>query len=104
MAKFYGMVGYSETVESKPGVWTDEITERLYTGDIIQLSRSLRTSEGLNDNIELNEYVSVVADPYAMGNFMHIKYVEVRGIKWKIRNVEVQSPRLLLTLGEMYNE
>lgn len=105
MAKFYGTIGYAEDVENPPGsgVWKSEITERKYYGNLLRNSRRLQTSETLNDNINVSNEISIIADPYARDNYHLMKYVEFMGAKWKISNVEVRYPRLLLTVGGLYN-
>lgn len=103
MAKFYGMIGYAETVETKPGIWEEQITERSYYGDLIRNTRKLQTSEGVNDDVNLSNEISIVADPFAYQNFHSMRYVEYMGAKWKIINVEVQHPRLILSVGGVYN-
>lgn len=103
MAKFYGAIGYAKTVETMPGVWTEQITERDYYGDVIRNSRRLQSSDKVNDDININNQISIVADPYAINNFHSMRYAEFMGAKWKISDVEVQYPRLLLTLGGLYN-
>ena len=103
MAKWYGVIGYATTVETKPGVWVEEITERSYYGDVIRNTRRLQTTEHLNDNVNVSNEISVVSDPYAIENFHAIRYVEFMGAKWKVSNIEVQHPRLLLTMGGVYN-
>lgn len=103
MAKFYGMIGYAETVETEPGIWEEQITERSYYGDLIRNTRKLQTSEGVNDDVNLSNEISIVADPFAYQNFHSMRYVEYMGAKWKIINVEVQHPRLILSVGGVYN-
>lgn len=103
MAKFYGLIGYAETVESSPGVWSDVITKKNYTGDIIKNTKRAQVVETLNDDITINNIFSIVADPYAYQNFHTMKFIEWMGTKWKITSVEVQRPRLLLTVGGVYN-
>ena len=103
MAKFYGKIGYAETVEIVPGVWTEKITEREYFGDIIRNSRRLQNSGNLNDNVTISNEISILSDPYAINNFHSMRYVEFMGAKWKVSDIEVQYPRLLLTLGGLYN-
>lgn len=103
MAKYYGKIGYAETVETNPGVWTEQITERSYYGDMIRNTRRLQSAEQVNDNINIANDLSIIADPYAINNFHTMRYVEFMGAKWKISNVEVQYPRLILTLGGLYN-
>ena len=104
MAKFYGKIGYGETVEIRPGVWDKKITERNYFGDMIRNLRKLQSSGHLNDNININNEISIVADPFAIQNFHNMLYVEYMGVKWKISNVEVAYPRLILTIGDEYND
>lgn len=103
MAKYYGAIGYAETVETTPGVWVEQITERQYFGDLIRNSRSLRSAEQLNDNINVANEISIVADPFAYQNFHKMRYVEFMGTKWKINTVEVKYPRLILSTGGLYN-
>lgn len=104
MAKFSGVIGYAVSTESRPGVWKDEITERRYYGDLLRnTSRRTASSDSTIDDLNINNQISVVADPYAKQNFHSMRYVEFMGTKWKITSVEVQYPRLLLTLGGVYN-
>lgn len=104
MAKFYGVVGYVVTEEIRPGVWDGIVTEKPYKGDVIENnSRWSNSSETTNDEVAMNDKISIVANPYAYQNFLHIKYVKYMGVKWKVTNVNVQRPRLILTLGGVYN-
>lgn len=103
MAKWFGVIGYAETVEIRPGVWKEQITERNYYGDLNRISRRLESSGNLNDNINIANEISIIADPFAYNNFHSMRYVGFTGAKWKISSVEVQYPRLKLTLGGLYN-
>ena len=103
MAKFFGAIGYAETKETTPGVWEEQIAERTYYGDLIRNTRRLQTSDKLNDDINITNEISIVADPFAYQNFHSMKYVVFMGAKWKIESVEVQYPRLILTIGGVYN-
>lgn len=104
MAKFYGVVGYSETSETSPGVWDSVITERTYSGDVIRnTSRWTTSSDSTNDDLNISNQISIIADPYANQNFHSMKYIEFMGTKWKITSVDVQYPRLILTIGGVYN-
>lgn len=104
MAKFYGSVGYAKTVETAPGVWEEQIVEYPYYGDLIRSTRQLQSAETLNDNVEVANEISIVADPFARQNFYRMRYVDFMGAKWKISKVEVNYPRLILTIGGLYNE
>lgn len=103
MAKWYGKIGYADNVEVEPGVWEDSIVEHSYFGDLTRNTRSLQNSGGINDNINLSNEISIVADPYASENFYKMRYVEFAGTKWKITNVEVKYPRLILSIGGVWN-
>lgn len=103
MAKFHGKIGYVETVEVSSGVHSDVIVEYSYYGDVIRNSRGLREGENLNQDISVGNSISIVADAYANEHFFAIRYVEWAGVLWTVVDVEVQSPRLILRLGEVYN-
>lgn len=104
MPKWYGKIGYGVTEETSPGVWTEEIVERQYYGDIIRNLRRLETSDQVNDNVSVSNEISIVSDPYAFENFHSIRWVEFMGAKWKVSSIEVQYPRLVLSLGGVYND
>lgn len=103
MAKWFGVIGYSETVETRPGVWTEQITEREYFGDLTRNTRRFQTTDKLNDDLNISNTLSIISDPYANENFHAMRYAEFMDTKWKITDVEVQYPRLNLTLGGVYN-
>jgi len=103
MAKFYGTVGYVETVETAPSVWDEQTIERQYYGDVVKNTKRYEKGEGLNDNLNVNNTISIVADAYAEQHFFAIRYVEWMGARWKVSNVDVQRPRLILSLGGVYN-
>lgn len=103
MAKFCGVIGFVNTVETEPGVWEEDVTTRMYYGDLTRNTRRLQSTDQLNDDINIANEVSILADPYANENFHSMRYVEFMGAKWKVSNVEVQYPRLILTLGGVWN-
>ena len=103
MAKYYGQIGYEETRETRPGIFKPIITERNYYGDVIRNARKLESVDKINDNVAVNNSISVIADPYAYAHFFAIRYVRWMGTLWKVTSVEVQRPRLILTIGGVYN-
>jgi hypothetical protein len=105
MARFSGEIGYGESLENPTdsGIWVDTITERVYYGDVIRNTRKLEPGESLNPNISVGNSISVVADQYAIDHFFAIRYVRWAGVCWTVTNVEVQHPRLILSLGDVYN-
>lgn len=103
MAKFSGKVGYINSVETAPGVWEEQYIEKQYYGDIIRNISKFQPSGGVNDNITIANSISIIADPFANENFQHMRYVLFMGAKWKILDIEVQYPRITLTIGGVYN-
>ena len=104
MAKFYGTIGYAVPEEQSPGVWMDKITEREYFGDILSnTSKWSSDSDSTMDELSVNNRFSVIADPFAYENFQAMKYINYMGTNWKITSVSVQYPRLILTVGGIYN-
>lgn len=103
MAKFYGAIGYVENIETKPGVFRPKVTERTYAGDLLRNTRSLSSSDQVNDNVSIANEIHITADAYADAHFYAIRYAAFRDVKWKVTKVEVRHPRLILTLGGLYN-
>lgn len=104
MAKYFGVIGYAlGTVEEVPGVWVDKIVERKYYGDVIRNSRGLQEAEKVNLDITVGNSISIVADAYANEHFFAIRYLDWAGTLWTVTDVVVESPRLILRLGGVYN-
>lgn len=105
MAKYYGEIGFVDTVETSPGIWEEKIIIRRYAGDVTRNTRRYNTvNDQINDNLNISNDISIVADPYASQNFHKIRYITYMGSKWKINNVEVNFPRLILHISDIYNE
>lgn len=104
MSRWYGSVGYAEEVETSVDVYEEQIVEREYVGDVIKDYRKLNSSNYLNDNVTINNRISIVADPYAYSNFHSIRYCTYMGTKWKVTGIEVQYPRLILDIGGVFSE
>ena len=103
MAKFYGKVGYGISKETAPGVWVDEIVERPYYGELVRNTRKMQMSDKVIDDINIVNEISILADPFARDNFQYMRYVEFMGVKWKVTTIDVQFPRLILSIGGLYN-
>ena len=104
MARYSGVIGYGVPTMVSPGVYDDVITERHYYGDVKQSNSKLRGSgESINDNVVLQNIIEILADQYVLANINQIRYVSWNGIRWKVSGVEVKRPRLVLTVGEVYD-
>ena len=105
MAKFYGRIGYVKTLESSPGIWeeTEDLTPHYYYGDILTNNRRCERNDKINENLVINNRISVLADPFAFENINAMKWIEFMGQKWKISSVDVAYPRIIISLGDVYN-
>jgi len=105
MARFYGAIGYGDSVETptNSGVWVDVITEYSYYGDVVRNTRKLDDGESLNNDISVGNSISIVADQHAVDHFHSIRYIRWSGSLWTVSSVEVKAPRLILSLGSVYN-
>ena len=105
MAKFCGIIGYLITEESatSKGIWAPVAIERVYYGDILRNSRRFQFGDKANGDITVSNEISIVADPFAYENFHYIRYVEFMGAKYAVESVEIQYPRMTLTIGGLYN-
>lgn len=103
MARFHGKVGFGVAVEESPGVFVDTITEFTYFGDVVRRSRNLVEGDQVNKEISAAVTISILGNEYARGNITAIRYLEWMGMLWAVSTVEVQHPRLLLGIGEVYS-
>lgn len=104
MAKWYGKIGFTVTEEIEPGVWVpSELVTREYFGDVISNQWMRQNSGEVNDNIKISNQISIVADPYAVNHVSSMTWIEFSNEKWKVSKVDVQYPRLVISLGEVWN-
>ena len=101
--KYYGKIGYAVIIQTSPGVWEEQITERTYCGDVTRRNIRVQNTSNLNDNLEVSNIMSIVADPYALKNFGNMRYITWMNSKWKVSSVEYVPPRLNITIGGVYN-
>lgn len=103
MAKYYGAVGFATYKETSPGVHEEVIEEHLYSGDLISSRRNLNDAAQINGNITMSTEISILADPFAYSHFESIRYATYMGTKWSVVSIDVRYPRLLLSMGDVYN-
>lgn len=104
--KYHGIIGYDLTSEDpdEPGVWRPSFVEKVATGDVLDMSSKWeKYNDSTNDNISLSKKISVMMDPFIAENFSRIRYVEYMGEKWRVESATPQYPRIILTLGGVYN-
>lgn len=104
MAKFSGVIGFTITSETSPGVWTDNIVEKSYTGDLNRHYRRWDPSPNKHDDIIFSQDISILQDPYLNSNIQNVIYVKYQGVKWSVRSIDIQYPRVTITLGGEWHE
>lgn len=102
MTKYYGKVGFTKTEESSPGVWTRSYYDRLYSGDVLRNTYRFENGSKINDDLNVNNSISIVSDDYICENLGAITYIEWMGSLWRVTDVEVQRPRLILSIGGVF--
>lgn len=105
MPKYYDEIGFATTSEDPvgSGIWKNTITKKKYSGDLLNATRRIELGENVNPDLNVSNRISIVANEYAMQNFHSIRYAKYLGAKWRVNSVEVQAPRLILSLGGLYN-
>lgn len=104
MTRYHGYVGYAIDVEAYPGVWEERISEHEYFGDVLKNRINIQQGSVVNAKITISNSISIIADPFAFEHVYAMRYVTYLGKKWSIVNVSIERPRLILTLGGLYNE
>lgn len=103
--KFSGKIGFwYGDVEVVPGSYQPKVVEKPYRGDILKMYWNHQpVSNQQNDNITLNNQLSILSDLYLQKNWPSIRYVVWNGTKFKVTKVEPGYPRVILDVGGVYN-
>lgn len=105
MNRFYGVVGYIQQVEDPPDSdkWKEVTTTREYFGEIVKENRRWEPGDSTIDNLTVTNKIRILADDFAFQNCSAIRFVRWMGCDWKVVNAEVDHPRIVLSLGGVYN-
>lgn len=103
MTKWAGKIGFSETVKTALDVYSEVITEKQYYGEVTKNTRRWDSSDNVNDNFVVSNGISVIADDYLFTHLKYMRYVIWQGIRWKIKDISVEYPRLNMSIGDIYN-
>ena len=104
MAKFIRPIGFAKQVETEPDIWEEVITERSYSGELVRTKSRFKTSNSVNSDVDIDTEISIAADQFAIENFRSMVYIEYMGVKWRIESADIKRPRIILTIGGVYNE
>lgn len=97
------MIGFAVQAETSPGIWTEKIVEREYAYDLLRFNRRTQSSGNVNDDITINNEISIIADAFLNQNLYAIRYVTFMGCRWKVDSLTVEFPRIIISLGGLYN-
>lgn len=105
MSKYYDEIGFATTSEypEGSGIWRTVITKKKYPGDVLNATRRIEVGDSINPDLNVSNRISIIANQFAMENFHSIRYAKYLGTKWRVNSVEIQVPRLILSLGGLYN-
>lgn len=101
--RYYGRVGFVKQIETSPGVIKNEIVYQQYFGDVLS-SYGYWQNKNINDDIRLQNRISILCDNYLKHNLGYAKVVEFDNQLWNIQSFSLEYPRVILTLGGLYNE
>ena len=108
--RYCSKVGFRFTEEQKDsqgrpnGVFKERIEERTYKADVMTYGYRNQQGEGINDDYKITNKLSMIAcDAFTISHLNSIIYCEFLGIKWKVTSVDIQRPRLIVSLGGEYN-
>lgn len=103
MPKCSGVIGYTLAVETQPGVWTEDVTEKKYYGDIVRDNRKIVDQGVINNGITISNNISIVSNKFMLENMAFMTYITFMGSKWRINSVDIKPPRIIITIGGLYN-
>ena len=104
MARYHGKVGFLiPTDNQETGIAEPEAVEKPFFGKIIEHTRRWETTDHLNDDLALNNQISITANDFAFEHASSIAYAEFMGDFWKVSSIRVKRPEIILTLGGVWN-
>lgn len=102
--KYVGNIGFlSSNTEVTGGIATQPIISKRYFGEIITTSSRLQTQDKINPDVTINNSIAILLDGYLNNNLSNIVYVEFLNKKWSVSSIELRHPRVILSLGGLYN-
>lgn len=102
--KFYGVIGFAYKKEVRPGIFSMVSEEHEAYGDVLSNVRRWETDNDINDDLVVSNQISVVASRFFCEHLGAMRYVRWNGTAWKIKSANLVRPRVILTLGGVYNE
>lgn len=104
--KFSGKAGFRiDDVEIEPGVYKPQVVVKAIKGSVVSNSYQHQNSDKSTiDNVRITNQLSIVANQFLNKHITNLMYVEFQGVKWKVESFDIQPPRVVVSLGGVYNE
>lgn len=85
------------------GVWKKQIEDKHYGGEVIRDYRSQENNNFVNENLNINNTISIICDRFIDDHIMDIVYITFKNKKFKVKGFTVNYPRIELQIGGLYN-
>lgn len=104
MARYYGRVGFKIAEDDQTtGIVRNTVVEKPYFGRIIEHSRKWQGSDSATDDLVLANQIAITANDYAFNHATAIAYAVYMNGRWKVTDIRIKRPEIILTLGGIYN-
>lgn len=105
MGKFFGKVGLVIMEQTAPGVYMPNTVTVSCYGEVLNVTKRWQgAAEQVNDNLNIDSRISILSNKFLTENLSHIRFVEWMGAPWKVTSVELSYPRIILSIGGVYND
>lgn len=105
MARAAVIIGSSKPMTEVPddGIARDEYVERKFRATVTRLNNNMVSSGDVIDNLKMDMNFQIKMDKWTYENFQWLRYLVYNGAKWKITNVQVQRPNMIVQVGGIFN-
>lgn len=104
MGKFFGTIGLVIMEQTAPGVYMPKTVTKSCYGEVLNVTKRWQgAAEQVNDNLNIDSRISILSNKFLTENLSHIRFVEWMGALWKVTSVELSYPRIILSIGGVYN-
>lgn len=104
--KFSGKAGFRiDDVETEHGVYEPIVVVKAIKGSVvINHYQHQNSDKSTIDNVRITNQLSIVANQFLNEHISNLMYIEFQGVKWKVESFDIRPPRVVVSLGGVYNE
>lgn len=96
-------IGFAESVETAPSVYTEEVVERKITCDVTEDAAKFNASNQSNTDVDLGLKFEIFGDANSRTDYFKIRYVVYRGVKWRVESAAPVYRHIVLRVRGIYN-